>query len=239
MVLKRRLPKRFGGGTIFVSPDAALRFWKRDLEAVHKALFDWAEEFVSRGQVVWDIGANVGVFTFAAAYKAGPSGLVVAVEPDIFLVDLLRRTAKAREGSGGQTIILPVAVSESIAIQTFCVAARGRASNYLEAAGGRTQTGGVREKVSAVTVTLDWLAGQLPRPNLLKIDVEGAEDQVLKGGEKLLREARPTVICEVGGGHQEAASERLHSCGYKLFDLQDRSKGVVEKAVYSTLAVPD
>ena len=145
-------------------PSILPRKW--DLDAVHKGLFDWAEEFVSEGQVVWDVGANLGLFTFAAAYRAGPSGFVVAVEPDTFLVDLLRRTATAQKGLGAQTVVLPVAASGSIGIQTLCIPVRCRASNYLETAGGRSQTGGVRETVSVMTVTSGSGPISTPRKNV-------------------------------------------------------------------------
>jgi FkbM family methyltransferase len=52
-------------------------------------LFDFSEKFARTGDVVWDVGANVGMFTFACAFRAGSSGHVVAIEPDAFLVDLL------------------------------------------------------------------------------------------------------------------------------------------------------
>jgi hypothetical protein len=78
-VLKRQLPARFGGAPIFVSPDAALRFWRKDLAKCDPPLFDAADELVRPGDVVWDVGANVGLFTFAAAARAGATGRVLAV----------------------------------------------------------------------------------------------------------------------------------------------------------------
>jgi FkbM family methyltransferase len=52
-----------------------------------------AAETVGPGNTVWDIGANLGLFGFAAAVAAGPSGRVLAVEPDTALAGLLRRSA--------------------------------------------------------------------------------------------------------------------------------------------------
>ena len=70
-VLKRRMPGRLGGDVVWVSPDSALSYWKQDLERVAKDLFDLADEFVQPGNVVWDVGASLGLFAFAAASRAG------------------------------------------------------------------------------------------------------------------------------------------------------------------------
>lgn len=89
-VHKRHLPADFGSAPILTSPDASLRFWKPRIES---DLFDFAREFVKSDSVVWDVGANVGLFTVAAAQRAGASGKVIAVEADIWLAELLRKTA--------------------------------------------------------------------------------------------------------------------------------------------------
>lgn len=198
IVLRRRLPERFGGLPIFVTPDAGLRFWRPGLSGADPQLFDWATEFVNRGDVVWDVGANVGLFSFAAAARAGSTGSVYAVEADLWLAGLLRRSASL-PGSGRAPVeVLPLAISDRIGLSRFQIAARGRCTNFLEEAGGNAHAGGTRETGWVPTFTLDWLADRLPPPKVVKIDVEGAEYLALKGAERLLSEIRPLVICEVG-----------------------------------------
>src|SRR5262245_5189078 len=77
IILKKVLPERVGALSIYVSPGSSLRYW-RDFNAIDDVLFDWAVEFVKPGLKVWDIGASVGLFTFAAAFKAGSNGRVLA-----------------------------------------------------------------------------------------------------------------------------------------------------------------
>jgi FkbM family methyltransferase len=222
---------------LFVSPDAALQYWKWNLDFAAKALFDFTEEFVRTGDVVWDVGANVGMFSFASAFHAGQSGRVLAIEPDVFLVDLLRRSAALRSPERASVAVLPAAVSDSLGVAEFHIAKRGRSANYLASASHSTQTGGVRETVLALTITLDWLAAQFPEPRVLKIDVEGAEARVLAGAEQLVSRAKPIILCEVSKPNEDACTRFFRAHGYRLYDADNRNLGAIEKATYNTLAV--
>jgi FkbM family methyltransferase len=236
-VIRRRMPARLGGDPVMVSPDSALRYWKWNLDACEKMLFDFAEEFVRSGDTVWDVGANVGMFTFAGSYRAGAAGRVVAIEADIFLADLLRRSASLASIGRANVIVLPVAVSDSLGIMEFHIAKRGRCSNYLASLSGGSQTGGVRETVQVMTVTLDWLMERLPPPRVIKIDVEGAEALVLAGANTLISKVHPVILCEISEQNVDTCSSLLKSQGYTLYDMENRSRGPIEKAAFNTLAV--
>jgi FkbM family methyltransferase len=237
VVLKRRLPARFGGDTLFVSPGALLKLWWPVLEATDPALFAWVSEFVADGDVVWDIGANVGLFAFAAAARAGASGRVVAVEADIWLANLLRRSARPSK-QRAPVDVLPVAVSDAVDVASFQIAERGRAANFLADACGSSQAGGIRETQQVMSVTLDWLLERFPAPNVLKIDVEGAELQALSQAQRLLAQVRPVILCEVRERHTEAISELLHAHSYTLYDLAARRREPLKLAAFNTLALP-
>ena len=92
-VIRRRLSVDFSNAPIHVTPSAGLRYLFRPMNSVDTSLLELVKEFVKPGVVVWDIGANIGLFSFAAASMAGSAGLVVALEPDAWLVQLLRRSA--------------------------------------------------------------------------------------------------------------------------------------------------
>ncbi len=218
VILKRCLPKRVGGQRIYVSPDASLKLWRRNLEKTDPRLFDWAEEFVRKGDVVWDIGANVGLFTFSAANIAGATGYVLAIEADSWLVELLRRSVKTRPELSADCEVLSAAVSDSVDITRFQIAARGRSTNHLADVSGSTQTGGVRDSMLVGTVSIDWLLERLPAPQVVKIDVEGAEYQVLQGAHKLLSSLHPTILCEVSSKAAQVG-RLLKGHGYLMFDL--------------------
>lgn len=207
-ILRRQMPERYGSRPIYVTPDSRLAFWRRDLEDVDPELLCRADELVTSGDVVWDIGANVGMFSLAASVLAGPDGQIVAVEADCWLVGLLRRTAREQTHGRAPIVVLPAAVAAQLGVAEFSVAGRGRASNSLRG-WGSSQQGVVRESQHVISITLDWMIDHCPSPQVVKIDVEGAEAAVLGGAERLLRGVRPVLICEVYSGNVSMLSNLL------------------------------
>ena len=239
-ILHRHLPAAFGGRSVFVTPDARLSYLFHRLETTEKLLLDWAESFVRSGQSVWDVGANCGVFSVAAAVQTGTGGKVLAVEPDPFLGSLIRRSAAALAPEDGQIDVLPAAVAEEAGRGELHLAARGRAANWLDGSPASTQTGGVRGSVEVEVVTLDGLLSRYRPPGLVKIDVEGSEDRVLRGASRLLAEIRPVLLVEVSAPHREAVGRRLRVAGYRLFDAE-RDPGceaALGTPAENTLALP-
>jgi FkbM family methyltransferase len=239
-IVRRRLPAELGGAALYVSPDAALKLWKRDLAQADPLLLRLAAELAQPGDVVWDVGANVGLFAFAAAHRAGPSGRVLAVEADDWLAALLRRSAATAGPAYAPVDVLAAAVADRPGVADLWIAERGRAGNHLRSVGGSTQTGGRREVRKVVTVTLDGLLDAFAAPRLVKIDVEGAEALCLQGAEHLLSEVRPVVVCEVAEENAGTVGDRFRRHGYTLFDAAapaDRRQPLAAP-VWNTLAVP-
>jgi FkbM family methyltransferase len=243
IVLNRKLPKRFGSLRLVVSPAASLSYYKMLTAGHWHDLYDFAETYVHPNAVVWDVGANMGIFTFSAAYRAGSGGKVLALEADEWSVGLLRRSVLQNVDHVGTVEILQVAISDSVSLQTFHVPERNRAASHLASAGGAGAeiVGGIREKHLVISVSLDWLAAQHSVPNVLKIDVDGAEMQVLLGGEKLIRAHRPIILLEVYERNADQVTKFLSDLGYSLFDFNSGMKGKspVARAVYNTLALPN
>jgi FkbM family methyltransferase len=216
----RSLPNRVGGERILLSPESALQYWRFDLDhpSCGRQLFDFATRHVRPGDVIWDIGANCGVFAFAAAAISGPSGFVLAVEPDRFLGGLMLRTKAAASPKIAKIDILPCAIADEQGIATLNVAQRGRSTNFLGTVSGRGDSGGIRHSERVLTVSLDWIGARLPPPNVLKIDVEGAEALAIRGARQMLSRAKPTVLCEVGPDTRQEVENTLRSFGYRILD---------------------
>ena len=236
VVVSRRLPPPFDSARIYVSTEGGLRYLSRRMDTVDPPLLRLAAEMVRRGDTVWDIGANLGLFTFAAAVLAGPEGRLLAVEPDTDMTGLLRRSA-ARCVGQAPVEVLPAAVCDEVSVAKFHIARRNRSTNHL-AGFGTTMTGGIRSTRLVPTVTLDSLAARFPAPDVIKIDVEGAELRVLAGGAKVLSRL-PAVICEVSRENAEAVAETLVGHGYALYNGDQRpgERVALSVAPFNTLAV--
>lgn len=237
--IKRRLPPRYGHTPLFVSPDSQLKYLKPGESAFDSDLLRIIDEHVREDSAVWDIGANIGVFALGAAGIAR-KGFVLAVEADIWLAQLMRKSLQLQQNCELNVQVLPCAVSDRNGAASFLIAKRGRASNALESAGGRSQTGGIREKVIVPTLTLDTLLDFFGAPSLVKIDIEGAEAMALKGARKLLSEIRPVVYIEVGASCIEEVTSIFHQAGYLLFDGSIPIPGQQPAAscTFNTLAKP-
>jgi FkbM family methyltransferase len=236
---KRSLPRRFAPTTLYVSPDSQLKYLKPGEGAFDAELLRVIDEHLREDSTVWDVGANVGVFAFGAASVA-KRGSTLAVEPDLWLVALLRKSRALRSNQGLNLSILPAAISDRNGFATFMIARRGRASNALQSAGGRSQAGGARDTVTVPTLTLDTLLEFAPSPSFVKIDVEGAEASVLRGATRLLRDIRPTIYIEVGSEHSAEVGALLTANNYRMFDggqaVGDRQP--LGACAYNTLALP-
>jgi FkbM family methyltransferase len=221
---------------MYVSPECGLGYWFGWRSA--ESLLKNAAEIVKPGNVVWDVGANMGLFSFASAGLVGLGGRVYAFEADIALAGLLRRSARLNQMAAPVEVI-PCAVAEGLSLARFNIARRSRASNFLEGFGA-SQSGGVREVQTVLTVPLDWIAKQIPPPDVLKIDVEGAELRVFRGATQLLESKRPTLIFEAYEPSRQEITRILHDFGYTLYDsdLPASERRPLSEAVYNTLALP-
>lgn len=216
LVLRRRLPSPFHDVRMYVSSEAGLRYLKPAMAGVDPTLLRVVDEFVEPGHVVWDIGANIGLFTLAAAARAGRDGQVLSAEPDTWNADMLRRSAARQPDTSAPVVVVPLAVGDKPGVAAFEIAARNRSASAL-AGHGSSQMGGVRRRHLVPTVSLDCLARHFPLPHVLKIDVEGAEARVLRSASRVLA-ACPVIFCEVAGENAESVSEVLARHGYTFHD---------------------
>ena len=168
--------------------------------------FRLLESFVSPGDWVIDVGANVGHYTGKLSRLVGPDGRVLAFEPVPRTFELL--TANARQFPHANVTLMNVAISDKPATASLDVPA-GQSGAYWAHLTDR-DTG-----LKALCLPLDSI--HLPRPvRLAKIDAEGHELAVLRGMTELLHRDRPTLIIEVSS---DVSAAFLRLRGYSMVKL--------------------
>ena len=178
------------------------------------------------GSVFVDVGANQGEFTLVAA-KHARRGRVIAVEPVASLREDL--AANLRLNGFDNVTVVPVALADRPGTLTLFADHRTVDGFLNEGTASLWSGGGRREVVGEVEVdTLDRLVATLAldRIDLMKIDVEGGELAVLRGGRESLRRFGPVLLVELsevnfrisGYGTQDVLSE-LRDLDYDAFLL--------------------
>lgn len=142
-------------------------------------------ENVRRDDCVWDVGANVGHYTSRIAARVGTEGKVIAIEP---APGTFAALAKATQSGGWPNVILRnLALSSSSGEVAFVLTGdTGGVTNHIAAKEAVT---GDHPLVRVPASSADDLIAREPQlaPNIIKIDVEGHEDEVIRGMTKCLR----------------------------------------------------
>lgn len=190
---KQRRPRRILGGLargyrISVSPAEHLSYLLGTNEPhLQRAI----RQFVGAGDVVYDIGANIGYVSLSLAKRVGRLGGVIAFEP------FPKNIAAFRENIGLNSL-------ENVELFEF--AASNRAGEAVLRLLENPSTASLvwhRDNPSALEVTIRTIsiddlveAGKLPHPRFVKIDVEGAEGKVVEGMRRTIAAAKPVLFVE-------------------------------------------
>lgn len=158
---------------------------------------------VQQGWTVWDCGTYIGYYALLFARHVGPSGSVVAFDLD------LRNLSRARQNAASNflgniefvnaAIGAPSGTVEFILDETTNSHLPG---NYI----GGTEMASIwsqhdnnkpRGRVESVSFDQALVEKRLPKPDLIKVDIEGAEKVALNYGEYMFREVRPLLLLEL------------------------------------------
>src|SRR5271170_2910089 len=154
---------------------------------------------IKPGDCFWDIGCNVGFLTVIGARLVGNAGQVYSFDPVPRHAELARHNV---ESNGFTHVkVFQKALAAANGTVKFAVAA-------IPAQSTLTADGFAREGATVIeveTVTVDGLIRDqgLRPPAVVKIDVEGAEVEVLRGMAKTLANHRPTILLDTHGTHIE------------------------------------
>ena len=183
------------GQNMRIPPESATQNWETVEAPSYRAFLETVPE---RG-VVYDIGAHIGTYAVLGMKKAGPQGRSLAFEPHEYTRRLLERTIAWNNVEG------------QILIRGCCCGAVSGMADFFgspnEAVGvsGFMEIDGLERKTVAVTTIDEEVAHSGLIPDVIKIDVEGAEFDVLKGATNTLATRRPCLVLSL---HTEALAKQ-------------------------------
>lgn len=181
-----------------------------------------------RPRVIYDIGAHSGAWAEMCQVLFGPDECVL-FEPQ---PDLQIEAGKRQRRLGARWRILPFGLGARNEKQTLYVTENGAASSMLAPVQGSVPkdwgTAAVAQKeVEVLSLDSAFAQHQLPRPDLVKIDVQGYEGQVIDGGRGVLAQAERLIV-EVslrpiyqGQALLPAILQILSQCGFELEDMNE------------------
>lgn len=192
---------------------------------VQQALID----NVGPGGVVYDIGANVGFFTMLAARWVGPTGRVYAFEPVARNADAIKRSTRLNGFDAVEVFEKAVGATSGMAELNLAQHIGGA---MLASVGAPPDQ---RGSVAVETVALDDFIATLGLrpPSLVKVDVEGAELDVLRGMAATLNAHGPVLIAEIDDATEAGLEQKtrelsalLTGLGYELSGLIPSYPGI-------------
>ncbi|MEN0004598.1 MAG: FkbM family methyltransferase [Bacteroidota bacterium] len=184
------------------------------------------------GDLFFDIGAHYGYFSMLAAHLVGPNGKIVALEAAPRTYKVLAQNARAKSN------IFPhhSAVAEkeqTIAFYEFeNMYSEYNTFDIQQFEGQAWLQQEPYQKLMVPCLTVDQLADRYQQvPKLIKIDVEGAEYQVLLGAKQLLATRRATIVMEYlppkrGNQVHQQAAQLLQEFGYQPFTIDQHGKAL-------------
>lgn len=170
------------------------------------------QRLVREGSVVYDIGANVGFYTVLASKLAGRSGRVYAFEPVPRNCRFLRKHVEMNRAAN--VSVIEMAVSSTNGEAAFD-SSGSHAMGHLDTRGTL--------KVRTISVDSFVFDQAMPAPAVIKIDVEGAEVDVLTGSRETLRRHRPCILLAThGDAIQQECCRILKNHDFVLTSLNAR-----------------
>ncbi len=176
-------------------------------------------KIIKPGDICWDIGANIGFYTCFLASRVESSGAVVAFEPAACTYDYLNENVSLNRFTNVTVVNKGLGDKQEQRQLHYSEAGLTEGTASLKYADGRAAS----ERVALDTI--DNLIQELPIPDFIKIDVEGYQLEVLRGGEHFLKTHAPLLMAELRdvGAANRAIFEEIENyvadLGYQLYKI--------------------
>lgn len=236
MLLNRPLTISFNGIDVFLVPQGstASDIWAGIRCESHEVSFILTA--LKPGMIFFDVGANAGLFAISAAKKIGVKG-VFAFEPCSSTCELLKRNLLLNRLA--DVNVVQVALGDSAGGGVLQINACGKDGLYTlgQATHPSSKVIG-QEDVRITTLDVFMKDYNIPRVDVMKVDIEGAELMMFRGARNLLERADAPLILYEGFGfltrgffyHPVEILWFLESCGYCIFLLNSETGEISELA---------
>lgn len=202
--------------------------WRKGVYDIVMSEVVW--RLLSEGELAVDVGANIGYVTSLMAARVGTGGSVMAYEAHPALVQELRSNAAEWPGVGGVVGVYGIALSNMSGPGFMRIPA-----DWERNQGGASVAPAMANSISDGSVLcpaqfgrLDDFVSEGTFVGLAKIDVEGHEEAVLRGAERLLgRHGIRDIVFEDHGRYPTSTMSLLERYGYSVFSLVKRLLGPV------------
>jgi len=202
-------------------------FWKKPLDFEYTAIFI---DLIKKVESFWDIGANIGYYSILGC-KANPDLKVIAFEPSVgpkvYMTDNLKIN-----GLENRIKIEPMALSNVNGEVEFYQITNPKFPSILNLSGEHNMGAKkslTSEKIKIQSIRIDDYKDSKNTIDLIKIDTEGAEVEILKGGQQTILEKKPIIVLETLFNRNEAEIEHLLSqLGYRFFNHTESGLQEVE-----------
>ncbi|MDA4125984.1 MAG: FkbM family methyltransferase [Thaumarchaeota archaeon] len=184
------------------------------------------------GDIILDVGANIGIFTLKASKQVGALGKVVSFEPAPNNYSVLDHNVKRNHLTNVKTF--PYAISDKEeGSRPFRVYSDHLKNSFFEREDGGKMTSCVRVTIATIDSMVASL--NLDHVNFIKIDVEGADAEVIRGAKNTLDHFHPAIAmeCHNWSPGSLGIDEILKSAGYAI-DVKE--SGPDRRMVYATEA---
>jgi FkbM family methyltransferase len=179
---------------------------------------------IKDGWIIFDIGAFIGFYSVLLGKLCGPHGRVIAFEPIESLHNQILLSAKANKLANIH--VEPIAIGASSGMKELWV---NEMNSYFGTSSSLVRSKGKQKYIVVRTLSIDEYiyVNQIPRIDFIKIDVEGAELDVLIGAKKTLEQMSPIVLVEFNTTYDQEQGEKfLSKIGYVCKEIGRSSYGV-------------
>jgi FkbM family methyltransferase len=198
---------------------------------------DLVARLLNINEVFWDIGANIGYFSLVAATALQNTGQVVAFEPGDSAYARLTENISLNPFTNLKTYQVAAGDAEGEAVLYLSGDIADSSANLYTPGDAQTR----RQVCRLVTLDNFFREQDLAPPQLIKMDVEGAELAALRGAEKIIADARPLLLLEMeeknllaAGASKAAIQTFLKGLGYRAAFLRKGRWHLIEDVAHAT-----